>query len=265
MASWRSTQRAPKDASPDSCECRRPAAASHDARMPRPATLLVVADRFFLKDGRPASHRGHDRDDAANRRRRVAKASGRPRRSRGAGGKPSAEGHAVSTPFGARYVNLTPDHETGIGLEPPLISTARCLDADRSGGRRGVGVLCAPLYGGNRIGGATPRSPEHGGADQQLEGGESGGAAGRNRTVDLRITNALLYRLSYSGVLLGRRDYTDAAEARKRGPLRCGRAATRRQAASTAAHRETHRAPCTRRGCAGSSASKRSRTRSASR
>ncbi len=28
---------------------------------------------------------------------------------------------------------------------------------------------------------------------------ESSGAAGRNRTADLRITNALLYRLSYSG------------------------------------------------------------------
>ena len=26
-----------------------------------------------------------------------------------------------------------------------------------------------------------------------------GGAAGRNRTADLRITNALLYQLSYSG------------------------------------------------------------------
>jgi hypothetical protein len=34
-----------------------------------------------------------------------------------------------------------------------------------------------------------------------------GGAGKRNRTPDLRITNALLYRLSYSGVTSEKKDY----------------------------------------------------------
>ena len=41
-----------------------------------------------------------------------------------------------------------------------------------------------------------------------MGGGCMSGAGGRSRTLDLRITNALLYRLSYTGV--GMRFFADA-------------------------------------------------------